>query len=113
MTRFSARRFFQEFRAIRNRTGPTTVCTLSKVANFGGTLIEPFRLIRCAMARDRRLEDRIRELSRQLVQAKNGEFDRVLAELRLAITEHSRRVNNNTAATVLAWPEFPGDRRRA
>ena len=61
----------------------------------------------------RRLEDRIRELCARVGTAKDGQLDEVTGELRLALTEYLRRVQNQASATVLAWPEFPPERRRA
>ena len=61
----------------------------------------------------RRLEDRIRELCAAAAQSKNGNFQKLMAELHTALSEHALRVHNKTTATVLAWPDFPRDRRRA
>lgn len=61
----------------------------------------------------RRLEDRIREIASRIAVSKNDELSHLLAELQRAITEHALRVQNKTTATVLVWPEFPRDRRRA
>jgi hypothetical protein len=61
----------------------------------------------------RRLEDRIRELCTAAAESKNGNFQKLMAELHTALSEHALRVHNKTTATVLAWPNFPRDRRRA
>ena len=61
----------------------------------------------------RRLEDRIRELASEIAVSKDGELSGLLAELQRAITEHALRVQNKATATVLAWPQFPRERRRA
>ena len=110
MTRYFNRRFFPEIRRLGCRILKTTISTVSNTARSSGilggaTLLYP-------MPEERRIEDKIRELCSQLTKA-NGDFDRVLAELRLAITEHTRRINNKTSATVLSWPEYPRERRRA
>jgi hypothetical protein len=57
----------------------------------------------------RRLEDRIRDLCTRLVASSERDFDETLAELQAAIT---LRIQNNTSAIVLGWPEFPQDRRK-
>ena len=60
----------------------------------------------------RRLEDRIRDLCTRLVASSERNFDETLAELQAAISEHTLRIQNNTSAIVLGWPEFPQDRRK-
>lgn len=61
----------------------------------------------------RRLEDRIREIASRIAVSMNDELSDLLADLQRAIPEYALRVQNKTTATVLAWPEFPRDRRRA
>jgi len=61
---------------------------------------------------NRRLEDRIRDLCKELTHSEDGNFEIRIAELRKALAEHALRVHNKTAATVLGWPEFPHDRRK-
>ena len=60
-----------------------------------------------------RLEDRIREIASLIAASKDGEMFDLLAELQRAIAEHALRVQNKTTATVLAWPEYAHERRRA
>jgi len=61
----------------------------------------------------RRLEDRIRELSARLASAENGEFERVLAELRDAMNEHTQRFKNKISSTLLRWQGSQRERRKA
>jgi len=62
--------------------------------------------------RSRRLEDRIRELSSRIVNAENSELKELLSQLQAAMNEHTRRMRNKTSAALLAFPEFPGERRK-
>jgi hypothetical protein len=61
----------------------------------------------------RRLEDRIRELCAQLSEATDGEFEDAADELQSIVAEHILRMQNRTSCTILKWPEFPSDRRKA
>jgi hypothetical protein len=71
----------------------------------------------------RRLEDRIRELCLQVNYAQNANFLSSISELQIAlnefaqlqtaIAEFKRRFGNKTSTTILTWPGFPHDRRRA
>jgi hypothetical protein len=72
----------------------------------------PSSVLLGTMIPTRRLEDRIRELCRSVLAGTPNEdiFD-VLAQLQIAMGEHSRRIENNSAATVLGWPDFPCERR--
>ena len=65
------------------------------------------------MAPSRRLEDRIRSLCVRLALCEDHEFHDVLAELKAAMNEHTLRTQNRASATVLAWPRFPNERRKA
>lgn len=59
----------------------------------------------------RRKTDRIREICLRMVDAEDDELLRLNAELQVALTEHSLRLENIATATVLGWPEFPVERR--
>jgi hypothetical protein len=48
------------------------------------------------------LEDRIRTLSEELLQAEGEEFQRLALELRAAITEHIERIRSRLAQYPLA-----------
>ena len=61
----------------------------------------------------RRLEDRIRDLCQRVTSSTDGDLAHTVAELQMALREYSLRVHNKTAATVLSWPEFPRERRKA
>jgi hypothetical protein len=71
----------------------------------------------------RRLEDRIRELSLQVVYAQDLNFLKAISELQIALNEFAqlqiaigdfkRRFGQKTSTTILTWPGFPRDRRRA
>lgn len=65
------------------------------------------------MAPARRLEDRIRELGSRIAAAKNGELGTLVSQLQSALNEFTLRINNKSSATVLAWPEYPRERRKA
>lgn len=54
------------------------------------------------MPRHNRLEDRIRTLSEELLQAEGEEFQRLALELRAAITEHIERIRSRLAQYPLA-----------
>jgi hypothetical protein len=60
----------------------------------------------------RRLEDRIRTLAMRLAVADEGEFQQLTAQLQAALSEHARRLQNKTSASVLAWPLISRDRRK-
>jgi hypothetical protein len=49
-----------------------------------------------------RLEDRIRSLSEELLQAEGEEFQRLAVELRAAITEHIARIRSRLAQYPVA-----------
>ncbi|HZP00089.1 MAG TPA: hypothetical protein VFD30_07335 [Terriglobia bacterium] len=58
----------------------------------------------------RRLEDRIQDLCRR---ATDRDWPRILAQLRMAIREHTLRVaNRTTAALVAGKPHMMKERRR-
>ena len=71
----------------------------------------------------RRLEDRIRELCLQVAYAQDLNFPKAtcdlqialneFAQLQIAIAEFKRRFGNKISTTILTWPGFPHDRRRA
>ena len=61
----------------------------------------------------RRLEDKIRELCMRVGNSSDRDFERTFAELRAAMNEHLLRMRNKTSATILGWPEFPRNRRKA
>jgi hypothetical protein len=71
----------------------------------------------------RRLEDRIRELCFQVACAQDLNFPEALSDLQIALNEFAqlqialadfkRRFGNKTSTTILTWPGFPNDRRRA
>ena len=50
----------------------------------------------------KRLEDRIRTLSEELLRAEGEEFQRIAVELRAAITEHIERIRSRLAQYPLA-----------
>jgi len=54
------------------------------------------------MGRTNRLEDRIRTLSKKLVEAEGVEFERIALELRTAIREHVERIRARLAQYPLA-----------
>jgi len=54
------------------------------------------------MGRTNRLEDRIRTLSKQLVEVEGVEFERIALELRTAITEYVERIRARLAQYPLA-----------
>jgi hypothetical protein len=60
----------------------------------------------------RRLEDKIRDLCMRVVKSSDTDFGRSFAELQAAMNEHLLRMRNKTSATILAWPEFPENRRK-
>jgi hypothetical protein len=69
----------------------------------------------------RRLEDRIRELALQLANAQPLDLPKAIthlqmalnefAQLQIAIVEYKLRFGNKTSKAILAWPDFPRDRR--
>lgn len=61
---------------------------------------------------ERRLEDKVRDLCTRLVDSSDADFDQTFAELLVAMNQHLLRMQNKTSATVLAWPEFPRNRRK-
>jgi hypothetical protein len=62
----------------------------------------------------RRLEDRIRELCARALYEKGPDWTTTIGELRLAIQEHTLRINNlAAAATVANQPELIRERRGA
>ncbi|HEY7098523.1 MAG TPA: hypothetical protein VH437_17485 [Terriglobales bacterium] len=63
------------------------------------------------MPPSRRIDDRIRELCGRIVSANDSESETLVSELRVALSEYTRRVDK-TSAVVLSWPEFPRDRRK-
>jgi hypothetical protein len=60
----------------------------------------------------RRLEDRIRELCNLARCVPDESLSSILAALQTALTEYTRRMANKTSATVLSWPDAPGERRK-
>jgi hypothetical protein len=60
----------------------------------------------------RRLEDRIRELADRLLMADEVVLRELISELQAALSEHTRRVQNKTSATILAWPIVSRERRK-
>ena len=61
----------------------------------------------------RRIEDRIRQLCARVTSAHDLELVKVLAELRSAIHEYTRRSENRISATVFSWRTIPHERRKA
>jgi len=62
----------------------------------------------------RRLDDRIRELCQQAIAARSAdELDTILAELRSALDEHSKRVRKRFLTLVLREKGFTQERRAA
>jgi len=69
----------------------------------------------------RRLEDRIRDLCTRVASVDNSDFLEIVAvlhislnefmQLQVAIKDLMRRTDNNAAATLFSWPEFPRERR--
>jgi hypothetical protein len=54
----------------------------------------------------RRLEDRIKDLSKQLAEARGDEFQTIAAELQAALAEHNRRLRDR----LKKYPFVPEDR---
>jgi len=62
----------------------------------------------------RRLDDRIRELCQQALAARDaGESDTILAELRSALHEHSRRVRRRFLTLIFREKGYTQERRAA
>ncbi len=61
----------------------------------------------------RRISDRINGLFARLAGASEAESMHVIKELHRTLAEYSLRVRNRTTATVLKWPDYPRDRRKA
>lgn len=62
--------------------------------------------------RTRRVEDRIRDLCRRAVTASDDNLGSILHELQVAVSEYTRRVDNNLLASILEWPETLKERRK-
>jgi hypothetical protein len=65
----------------------------------------------------RRLEDRIRDLcatiaSSNVIGSKDSEFEDAVSELQGTVAELLLRIQNRTSVAILAWPDFPQDRRK-
>lgn len=60
----------------------------------------------------RRLEDRIIELCELAAVSSGDQFRWVMRELQTAISEYDLRLLNKNSATILAWPEYPRERRK-
>ncbi len=71
------------------------------------------RFPRLPMSPYRRISDRINALFARLAEATEAESMHVIKELHRTLAEYSLRVRNRTTATVLKWPDYPRDRRKA
>jgi hypothetical protein len=65
----------------------------------------------------RRLEDRIRDLcatiaSSKVIDSTDGVFEAAVSELQSTVAELLLRIQNRTSVAILAWPDFPQDRRK-
>jgi hypothetical protein len=49
----------------------------------------------------------------RVVNSSDSDFEGTFAELRAAMNEHLLRMRNKASATILAWPEFPQNRRKS
>ena len=65
------------------------------------------------MAPHRRISDQIHALFARLAGATEAESLHVIKELHRTLAEYSLRIRNRTTATVLKWPDYPRDRRKA
>jgi hypothetical protein len=65
------------------------------------------------MALSRRISDRINALFARFDGASEAESLSLIKELHRTLAEYSLRIRNRTAATVLKWPDYPRDRRKA
>jgi hypothetical protein len=65
------------------------------------------------MSPHRRISDRINALFPRLAGASEAETMHVIKELHRTLAEYALRIGNRTTATVLKWPDYPRDRRKA
>lgn len=101
--------YFSEHSRIFTQTGSTAypLWPSSSVCDRVGSDL------RTKMAPSRRLEDRIRTLCIRLAVCEDHEFPEILLKLKSAMNEYALRTQNRPSATVLAWPQFPRERRKA